>query len=281
MAVSVPEKTLEHWVSQYILYRFRSHALMWWPSAGVDIDVFNVPTRPGKLLAIEVKTATWTGSRHVILVDVAQLKKYLARNVADQPFYAFPLPTWTGELPSNANEAERALSRSGDRWFALGMAVLTTVEVAARLGITTSTTSNTPLELCVVEGSPGQVRWVQPSAKGLPPRPRGWHEFWRELIECGNPHWPQRFHVASHHLPDGPTFSNREAISAMHATRREIDESEDTGDITFVVLQPDGEGNYIIQDRGPSSIGTRNVSDQADSGGHRVAVFLAAAALQT
>jgi hypothetical protein len=46
--VSVPEKTLEHWASQYLLFRFRSKARVWWPAFGTDIDVRNLPSQaPG------------------------------------------------------------------------------------------------------------------------------------------------------------------------------------------------------------------------------------------
>ena len=37
--VSVPEKTLEHWSSQYITYRFGTHAALWWPATGEDIEI--------------------------------------------------------------------------------------------------------------------------------------------------------------------------------------------------------------------------------------------------
>lgn len=54
--VSVPEKTLEHWASQYIMYRYRAQASLWWPATGQDIDVSLLPAEPGKAVQLELKT---------------------------------------------------------------------------------------------------------------------------------------------------------------------------------------------------------------------------------
>lgn len=56
--VSVPEKTLEHWASMYVTYRFRSKASLWWPNPGEDINIRDFPKLPGKAVQLEVKTAT-------------------------------------------------------------------------------------------------------------------------------------------------------------------------------------------------------------------------------
>jgi hypothetical protein len=48
MTVSIPEKTLEHWCSQYLTYRYNSLAALWWPTSGQDIDVRWLPLSPGK-----------------------------------------------------------------------------------------------------------------------------------------------------------------------------------------------------------------------------------------
>jgi hypothetical protein len=44
-SVSVPEKTLEHWSSQYVMYRYQAKAALWWPTSREDIDV-RLSTRP-------------------------------------------------------------------------------------------------------------------------------------------------------------------------------------------------------------------------------------------
>jgi hypothetical protein len=57
-SVSVPEKTLEHWSSQYLTYRYRSKAALWWPASREDINVRWLPNRPGKAVQLELKTTT-------------------------------------------------------------------------------------------------------------------------------------------------------------------------------------------------------------------------------
>ncbi|WP_405065013.1 hypothetical protein OG558_23965 [Kribbella sp. NBC_01510] len=101
--VSAPEKTLEHWASQYLAYRFKSKAALWWPTAGQDIDVAWLPARPGKALQLELKTTTVIGvTRHEVRVDLGQLWDYHQRPLSRQPFYVFPRPDWIGELASVA-----------------------------------------------------------------------------------------------------------------------------------------------------------------------------------
>jgi hypothetical protein len=55
--VFVPEKVLEHWAGQYVLYRYRSKVALWWPARGEDINVDWLPPRPGKGIQLEMKTA--------------------------------------------------------------------------------------------------------------------------------------------------------------------------------------------------------------------------------
>jgi hypothetical protein len=71
-SVSVPEKTLEHWSSQYVTYLYYSWAALWWPTRGQDIDVRLLPTRPGKAVQLELKTTTVAGAGlHDVWVDWA------------------------------------------------------------------------------------------------------------------------------------------------------------------------------------------------------------------
>ena len=56
MVVSIPEKTLEHWASIYLTYRYHSHAALWWPAHGEDVNVGNLPPTPGKAVQLELKT---------------------------------------------------------------------------------------------------------------------------------------------------------------------------------------------------------------------------------
>jgi hypothetical protein len=117
-SVSVPEKTLEHWSSLYLTYRYRSQVALWWPTRGEDIDVQMLPTTPGKAVQLELKTTTPAGTGlHDVNVDLGQLWEYSHKPLGRQPFYAFPGRTGTGTWlpwPGRNNRARRSLSsRSG------------------------------------------------------------------------------------------------------------------------------------------------------------------------
>src|SRR4051794_13240487 len=142
MVVSVPEKTLEHWASLYLTYRYRSHASLWWPAHGEDINFGYLPTRPGKAVQLELKTTYLNAAGHVhtVKVDLAQLDRYLKRPHCSRPFYVFPMPHWVDTLESASAAAgipvtEAGFSRSNafsrkSWWFAHWMVALTTDHVA-------------------------------------------------------------------------------------------------------------------------------------------------------
>lgn len=138
-SVSVPEKTLEHWSSLYLTYRYRSQVSLWWPTRGEDIDLQMLPTTPGKALQLELKTTAPAGTGlHDLNVDLGQLWEYSHKPLGRQPFYAFPRPDWDGNLVVVAKAkhprkevTELAFRRSGPQWwFAEWMVVLTTRQVA-------------------------------------------------------------------------------------------------------------------------------------------------------
>jgi len=138
--VSVPEKTLEHWSSQYLNYRFKSKASLWWPAVGEDVNIAWLPRRPGKAVQLELKTTTVSASGyHDAMIDVRQLREYLQLPLSHQRFYAFPSPTWVGELKTavaghGISATELAYQRSGRQWwFAEWMVVMTAAEVARAL----------------------------------------------------------------------------------------------------------------------------------------------------
>jgi hypothetical protein len=138
--VSVPEKTLEHWASLCIAYRYRWLAAQWWPVNGVDIDIMALPAQPGKAIQLELKTITRAGpGRHKVKVDLGQLWEYSQKSLAQQPFYAFPWPHWDGELAAAAravgqDATELAVQRSqAGWWFGNWMVVMTTQQVAGVL----------------------------------------------------------------------------------------------------------------------------------------------------
>ncbi len=141
MAVTIPEKTLEHWVSQYINYRYASKAGLWWPAAGEDISVDHLPRAPGKALQLEMKTSTEDSkSTRSVSVSYPQLCHYHARPRHEQPFYVFPEPRWPVQTlvdyckTQNQDITELGFRRAGRLWFATWLRVLTTDEVARAVG---------------------------------------------------------------------------------------------------------------------------------------------------
>lgn len=92
--VSVPEKTLEHWASLCIAYRYRSLAAQWWPVNGVDIDIQSLPAYPaypGKAVQLELKTITPAGpGLHKVNINLGQVWEYTRKLFSRQPYYAFP-----------------------------------------------------------------------------------------------------------------------------------------------------------------------------------------------
>lgn len=216
MVVAIPEKTLEHWASQYITYRFRSHASLWWPANGQDIEVGRYPNnRIGKSIQLEVKTCTPRSTKkkeyQEVFVDIGQLCDYLRRPDYEQPFYVIPNPDWPGVLENftvsigGPNITEQAFRRSGedDWWFASWLRVLTTQEVAnvmtseisAHRAATSALpsgqfTRGTKKRLVQYEVSAG-TRIATTWTGGANPEVFKWREFWGDLVTCGKKTWPQ------------------------------------------------------------------------------------------
>ncbi len=203
--VSVPEKTLEHWASQYIMYRYRAQAALWWPATGQDIDVHLLPTEPGKAVQLELKTTTPTGAGlQSIYVDIGQLWEYNQKRLGEQPFYAFPWPDWSGSLDAAARArrprmevTELAFRRSGSGWwFGDWMVVMTTRQVAdvlhPELAAHPYRKRGCPKQLVQIDVSqPKRPIWGNPKTRAAHPEVLNWADFWSELEQCGRDEWPQ------------------------------------------------------------------------------------------
>lgn len=86
--VSVPEKTLEHWASLCVAYRYSSLAAQWRPVNGVDIDLQALPAQPGKAIQLELKTITPVGpGRHKVHIDLGQLWEYIGGTNSGSPWW--------------------------------------------------------------------------------------------------------------------------------------------------------------------------------------------------
>jgi hypothetical protein len=284
-SVSVPEKTLEHWSSQYVTYRYFSWAALWWPTRGEDIDVRWLPSRPGKTVQLELKTTTVAGAGlHDVRVDLGQLWEYCQRPLGHQPFYAFPVPDWRGSLTAAANADGRSVTELGFRrsgpgwWFADWMVLLTAAQVAGVLH-----------KELTAHGSPKRgkrerlVRFDLSKSVGtvitwgsgvIPPGLIGWREFWSELDQCGRDGWPQLIRLPARIIPAQGPYLGSQVVEMLREARTGLWDDQET-----VTLEPDENGNYQIA-TAPDDNPGGPPDDQTDQvGDHRQVVFLDARAL--
>ncbi|HEX9359097.1 MAG TPA: hypothetical protein VF933_35470 [Streptosporangiaceae bacterium] len=292
--VSVPEKTLEHWTSQYISNRFSTRAALWWPVTGEDIDVGHLPARSGKAVQLEVKTTTVTGARiHQVLVDLGQLEEYRQRRLGHQPFYVFPWPDWHGKLEDDAAAwgppvTELAFSRSGPGWwFADWMVAMTTQQVATLLdaelekhGSTERGKTKPLVRFEVTISGVGRKRetkatWGPGKKKIDPPPVIHWADLWTELKGCGRPGWPQLIRLPAWLVRDRASYSHEQLAWALRNSTAEISHGQQRGELPLVTLEPDDNGNYF-HDRtaGDEPVGRRPSPAGRRAEDHRTVVFL-------
>jgi len=286
MPVSVPEKTLEHWCSQYITYRYSSYAALWWPAKGEDIDVGGLPPRPGKAVQLELKTTTVAGSwLHDVKIDLGQLWEYCRRPSGHQPFYVFPQPDWDGLLKDVAaadgrEVTELGFSRSGySWWFAGWMLVLTTQQVATvlsqELKAHGSAKRGTKERLVRFDSKdPSKTAWGPAGRRPSAPKTVSWLNFWNVLEECGRSGWPQLIRLPERATRAQGRYQPRQVATML----RETVETRDYEPL--VTLQPDADGNYQVT---PDPVGDLGRSgeeeDVGEPGDNRQVVFLDARAL--
>jgi hypothetical protein len=263
--VSVPEKTLEHWTSQYINNRFSTRAALWWPTAGQDIDVRHLPASPGKAVQLELKTTTVTGpTKHEVLVDLVQLADYGRLPPGRQPFYVFPWPDWCGELEEDAAAfgppvSELAFSRSGPGWwFADWMVAMTTGQVTEvlatelkRHGSNRRRKKSSLVQFEVTVSGTGRPRstkatWGPRKITIDPPPVIHWIDLWTELLQCGREGWPQLIFPPAWMIKTGRAYSYDEVAGMLRNIPEElpVDDTQDRK-VPLVTLEPDDEGNYV------------------------------------
>lgn len=282
--VSVPEKTLEHWTSQYINYRYRTHASLWWPALGEDIDIQRLPTRPGKVLQLELKTTTVRSrTTHDVMVDLGQLWEYAHLAPGHQPFYVFPHPSWDGDLTAAAHSsgttvAQLGHARSGDLWFATWMVVLTTAQVAAvlRSELVGHGGRVRGTKACLVRyrrtGSRA-LRTVTWGSGAPAPATTGWRDFWQAIDQCGRPGWPQLVRVPA---PTDPATKFTAADVRWMLTTSTVWEP----DQDLITLAPDDHGLYRPAAAPETEPDDSPVDPSTEAVDHRVAVFVDAKVLQ-
>lgn len=264
--VALPEKTLEHWASQYVVYRYRSHASLWWPTLGTDVEVRALPKLPGKFVELEMKTCrppSPLSKYQDVSVNLGQLWDYTRRPFGTQPFYVFPWPTWRGNLEVAARKASKnpsdlAFSRSGTKWwFAEWMVVLTTSQVAAVLrtelaahGSSTRKNAEARLVRFTVPMNSNGTTTAQWGPLGSVKAPTciRWRDFWTQLENCGSQDWPQRVNLPS--IPKDLGYS-----SVSSALRRLAVSSRERVAIS-TTPNDEGQARIVQSDRRQSQVET-------------------------
>lgn len=292
--VSVPEKTLEHWTSQYINSRFSTRAALWWPVSGQDIDIGHLPARPGKAVQLELKTTTVTGpTRHEVLVDLVQLAEYRRRPPGRQPFYVFPWPDWRGKLEDDAAASghpvsELAFSRSGPGWwFADWMVAMTPQQVAELLdaelkkhGSSKRRKKSSLVQFEVTAPGPGDERqttatWGPGKIRIDPPPVIYWTDLWTKLQQCGQAGWPQLIRLPAWMIKTGGSYSYDQIAGMLRNLPEELPFGDaQERDVPLATLEPDAEGNYIAvrADIEPGEAGTTAAGPRTED--YRTVVFL-------
>jgi hypothetical protein len=280
MVVSLPEKTLEHWASLYLTYRYRSHASLWWPAHGEDVHVGYLPPRSGKAVQLELKT-TYLNARgdvHEVRVSLEQLDKYLRRSHWMRPFYVFPIPDWIGTLESAATAnkvsvTELGFSRSDAMslrpwWFARWLVALTTDEVAEILLTQLAAYragGGSRATLVTVDFSSGHrvTRWGDGRSHNV----IAWQDLWTQLDGCGRSSWPQIVRLPS-------LFMERRA-RVRHADVFGLLANGAGMDGEFTTLGSTGEGTFEPLPEQQSREDRPALPDMGDAEpDHRIVVFL-------
>lgn len=281
--VSIPEKTLEHWASIYLTYRYRSHAALWWPAFGEDVRIDSLPSGAGKAIQLELKTTTLSSNSHVhdVFIDLRQLDDYLAKPDHLQPFYIFPVPHWDNTLELAATAAGLPVSECGFRrsnsytpqkwWFANWVAAMTTKTVAKILssqlsiyraggaGRTSLVKFDFKTGFCV-------TTWADSNSHQTIP----WQSLWTKLDSCGHEDWPQIVRLPAHLVPSKGLISHGEIRGILAEARDSVGE--------MVTLGSTGKGTFKVVEE--PDVQRKNMTSDEEQVSYRTAVFLSTNALE-
>lgn len=222
---SLPEKTLEHWVSQYLTYRFRTHLALWWPTSGADIIVDPAIMPVGKAIWLELKTSEpdpVNNGIHVVTIDVKQLVAYGQRN-SPPDYYVFPRPNWHGTLGDPAAvpwlgaipPTDLAFRRAQDKWFGNWTRVISGASLRKALRRNGATHQGK-----AILGQWDSRTWAWgpafTPAPGAPHPEWDWPDFWASWEHCGTPDMPAALILPDDGGPEQATNADveRDALTA-------------------------------------------------------------------
>jgi len=249
MTRSFPEKTLEHWCSIHLGYRYKAHLEMWWPSSGEDINVSRMPSAPGKRIWLELKTTEWIAksASHELEIDLKQLERYGTGSIPD--YYVFPVPQWSGHLQSGPTWLARLSpsslayqSKSRAKWFAEWTEVvsgsvlrrLLHAEIAAGLK-----------KKVIARVAGGTLTWAPPVV-GIARLP--WKTFWEGMERCGSSVLGAQFLVSPSAAPflGGPSNGGKPPSAASPAMGPSASRDLSRTDLALLLANLKADGEQIV-----------------------------------
>lgn len=255
MTRTIPEKTLEHWCSIHLTYRYRAKLRMWWPTSGADIHIEQGRVLLGKRFWLELKVPEWDpnqgqNGRHTLKIDLDQLEAYNGQPVP--VYYVFPIPVWLGVLgdavsapwltPLHRSDLGYQ-SHSAGRWFAEWTWVVSGRELTRILNGPLVAKRQGQRSSGLVTLGHSQGGNFHP-ARGLArPSMVRWRRFWELMERCGGDDLPAQFLLPANRNGGGDSVSRDELVSTL----RDLPEGINPTVTEALVYSPGGEpGRYEV-----------------------------------
>jgi len=245
LTTSFPEKTFEHWASQYIAYRFRTHLGQWWPAVGADIKIEPTMLPIGKAIWLELKTATphpRSPDIHEVFIDVPQLLAYHQPSMPPV-YYVVPRPGWSGTLGTAAAagwlagtpRSDLAFRRANEKWFGnwtrviAGWSLHAAIQRNGRAGQATAKLGQ--WDQNVWTWAPAFIKPV-----GTYHPEWTWPDFWNEWQRCGSTDMPSSLIVPADSLTqsgDGRIADRSDLVGALRTYGKMVREGKKPGTEDF------------------------------------------------
>lgn len=268
MVGSIPEKTLEHWASRYLAYRYRTFLGLWWPVDGADIMVEDVHLRIGKSFWLELKTTVVepaSPDKHTLKIDLWQLNNYHDPAAGAPPvYYVFPRPMWAGDIGSttglswlgSTSRTELAHRRAAAKWFGEWTRVVPGWELfqLAQPTIAQHQLAGTLKGATATVGTwdSAHKKWkVSKKFRGLREGWR-WPDFWDVMQTCGSDVMPALFAVPGRRNASSTRAKLKTRLDPRDLNGEQIPFTTDVPTAIYLPKFEDGvpSGTYEIRGQG-------------------------------
>ena len=278
---SLPEKTLEHWISTYVQYRYRSNASLWWPTQG-EPDITVGDGRLGKSFGLEVKTAQPTSAnsvKHDVEINLVQLNLNMTQMTAY--YYVIPLPPWAGSLERRVSRpwlggtprSDLGFKRSDEKWFGKWVIVVSALDLFRAYGSPASQEKH--FKVLRYDSATRETLWT-PSATPIPSgHISSWSDFWRLMEKCGSDWMPAQFTVPARPGPSVGRVTRDDLVRLLVNSRVNLGGLESEPE-TWV---PRLDSAFRVQYESQGERGSFEQAVSTGGSGHRVDVHLGSRAL--